>query len=375
MERALSRGPSGRCAHRPRGAARHRADRRRVAGRELHDLDDLERGLAQPRRRAPARPAGRGDLRSRPPRFRRWLASLDVVPAIRCCATTPRTSAVGAPRFEGRWDPDPADRVRVERLTRAIVRKLLHEPTVRLRDGGVDRDGLDLAAAVHELFGLPPVTTPLAARHARLAARAGPGRARGRRPARGWGARSRSCRSRRPATATGGAPSPSSAAAASSRGSSRRRCWTAASTSPCTRPRTSPPRTIRAGARRRAAARRRARRLVRPGPRAGGGAAGRPRRHRLAAAHARAAALRPDLRREPVRGNVDTRLRKRVERGLDGVVLAACGLDRLGLTARSASACPSSFVPEAGQGVVALQAPRRGRPRAARWTTPTRRAS
>src|SRR5881296_408760 len=43
--------------------------------------------------------------------------------------------------------------------------------------------------------------------------------------------------------------------------------------------------------------------------------------------------LEPELSVEPLRGNVETRLRKRGERGLDAVVLAACGLDRLGLTA------------------------------------------
>ena len=43
-------------------------------------------------------------------------------------------------------------------------------------------------------------------------------------------------------------------------------------------------------------------------------------------------ALEPDLQIEPMRGNIDTRLRKRVERGLDAIVLAACGLDRLGLS-------------------------------------------
>ncbi len=45
-------------------------------------------------------------------------------------------------------------------------------------------------------------------------------------------------------------------------------------------------------------------------------------------------ALEPTLSIEPLRGNIDTRLRKRGERGLDAVVLAACGLDRLGLGAR-----------------------------------------
>ena len=42
-------------------------------------------------------------------------------------------------------------------------------------------------------------------------------------------------------------------------------------------------------------------------------------------------ALELSLSIEPLRGNIDTRLRKRGERGLDAVVLAACGLDRLGL--------------------------------------------
>ncbi len=44
-------------------------------------------------------------------------------------------------------------------------------------------------------------------------------------------------------------------------------------------------------------------------------------------------ALEPTLSIEPLRGNIDTRLRKRGERGLDAVVLAACGLDRLALEA------------------------------------------
>ncbi len=42
-------------------------------------------------------------------------------------------------------------------------------------------------------------------------------------------------------------------------------------------------------------------------------------------------ALDETLSIEPLRGNIDTRLRKRRERGLDAIVLAACGLDRLGL--------------------------------------------
>ena len=71
-------------------------------------------------------------------------------------------------------------------------------------------------------------------------------------------------------------------------------------------------------------------------------------------------AARPDLVVEPVRGNVDTRLRKRGERGLDAVLLAACGLDRLGLADEIGfRLAVDRFVPEVGQGVVVLQT-RRG---------------
>jgi hydroxymethylbilane synthase len=66
--------------------------------------------------------------------------------------------------------------------------------------------------------------------------------------------------------------------------------------------------------------------------------------------------LEPDLRIEPLRGNIDTRLRKRAERGLDAVVLAACGLDRLGLAAEIDRRFePDEVLPEAGQGALALQ--------------------
>src|ERR671933_1577499 len=66
-------------------------------------------------------------------------------------------------------------------------------------------------------------------------------------------------------------------------------------------------------------------------------------------------ALEPTLRIEPLRGNVDTRLRKRGERGLDAIVLAACGLDRLGLSAEIGRRLdPDEVLPEAGQGAVAL---------------------
>ena len=67
-------------------------------------------------------------------------------------------------------------------------------------------------------------------------------------------------------------------------------------------------------------------------------------------------ALEPSLSIEPLRGNVDTRLRKRGERGLDAVVLAACGLDRLGLGREIGHRFePEEMLPEAAQGALALQ--------------------
>jgi hydroxymethylbilane synthase len=67
-------------------------------------------------------------------------------------------------------------------------------------------------------------------------------------------------------------------------------------------------------------------------------------------------ALDGTLSIEPLRGNIDTRLRKREERGLDAIVLAACGLDRLGLGGEIGHRFePETMLPEAGQGALALQ--------------------
>jgi hydroxymethylbilane synthase len=67
-------------------------------------------------------------------------------------------------------------------------------------------------------------------------------------------------------------------------------------------------------------------------------------------------ALEPSLAIEPLRGNVDTRLRKRRERRLDAIVLAACGLDRLGLSGEIGRRFdPQELLPEAAQGALALQ--------------------
>jgi hydroxymethylbilane synthase len=67
-------------------------------------------------------------------------------------------------------------------------------------------------------------------------------------------------------------------------------------------------------------------------------------------------ALRPDLRMAPLRGNLDTRLRKLDEGGYDAIVLAAAGLMRLGLGERiRARFAVGQMIPAPGQGALGLE--------------------
>jgi hydroxymethylbilane synthase len=66
--------------------------------------------------------------------------------------------------------------------------------------------------------------------------------------------------------------------------------------------------------------------------------------------------LRPDLRIEPLRGNLDTRLRKLDEGQYDAIVLAAAGLKRLGLEGRIRQIFePDVMLPAAGQGALGIE--------------------
>jgi len=67
-------------------------------------------------------------------------------------------------------------------------------------------------------------------------------------------------------------------------------------------------------------------------------------------------ALRPDLDVQPLRGNLDTRLRKLDEGEFDAIVLAAAGLKRLGLAQRiRAHFEPDQMLPCAGQGALGIE--------------------
>jgi hydroxymethylbilane synthase len=67
-------------------------------------------------------------------------------------------------------------------------------------------------------------------------------------------------------------------------------------------------------------------------------------------------ALRPDLDIHPLRGNVDTRIRKLEEGTYDGIILAAAGLNRLGRTELVREVIPTDIMcPAAGQGALGIE--------------------
>ena len=123
----------------------------------VYDIDDLEAVVAASLegRRAEAVRAER-IVAAEAARFREWQASLTVVPAIaslRAWAESIRSAELE--RLEGRLGALPdADRKLVEIATAQIVNKLLHVPTVRLKEAAVTADGVLYADAVRHLFGL-----------------------------------------------------------------------------------------------------------------------------------------------------------------------------------------------------------------------------
>jgi glutamyl-tRNA reductase len=89
--------------------------------------------------------------------FRRWLAALEVVPAItQLRALAEQIRIAELERMEARWEHlSPADRERLDQLTRSMLNKLLHRPTVRLKLAAEQGEPSHVAV-VNELFGLQP---------------------------------------------------------------------------------------------------------------------------------------------------------------------------------------------------------------------------
>jgi glutamyl-tRNA reductase len=128
-----------------------------VQGVTLVNIDDLESTVRQNIRvREGELAQGHAIVLEEAEQFSRWLAALSVVPAItslRALAESIRTAEVA--RMDGKWASlTPADRERVDALTRGVVNKLLHRPTVRLKELAAERDADEYARAVAELFDL-----------------------------------------------------------------------------------------------------------------------------------------------------------------------------------------------------------------------------
>ena len=123
----------------------------------LYDIDDLEAVVAESlgarRREADVAEA---IVAAEAERFRTWQASLDVVPAIaslRARAEEIRQRELA--KAEARLgDLSDAERRAVESVTAQIVNKLLHLPTVRMKEAAAAADGVIYADAVRHLFGL-----------------------------------------------------------------------------------------------------------------------------------------------------------------------------------------------------------------------------
>jgi glutamyl-tRNA reductase len=123
----------------------------------LYDIDDLEAIVSETLagRRGEAVRA-EAIVAAEAEKFHEWLASLDVVPAIaslRARAEEIREAELRkAEALLGRLDD--GERRAVESITSQIVNKLLHLPTVRMKQAAVSADGVIYAEAVRHLFGL-----------------------------------------------------------------------------------------------------------------------------------------------------------------------------------------------------------------------------
>jgi glutamyl-tRNA reductase len=130
---------------------------RDLPGVTLYDMDDLQREVARNLSVRQAEAARARTLVDRDvERFRSWIAGLDVLPTI--AALRERANSIVEQVLEEndqRWESlSEADRERLSAMARALVARLLHEPTLRLK-AGVEQDGSYVqVAALRELFGL-----------------------------------------------------------------------------------------------------------------------------------------------------------------------------------------------------------------------------
>ena len=123
-----------------------------LTGCYLYDIDDVEAVVAETlagRRREAER--AESIVAAEADRFREWQASLDVVPAI--ASLRARAEEIRAAELE-RAKLSGAERRAAESVTAAVLNKLLHLPTIRMKEAAAAADGVIYADAVRHLFGL-----------------------------------------------------------------------------------------------------------------------------------------------------------------------------------------------------------------------------
>ena len=129
----------------------------------LYNIDDLSRVVAEDAQQRQDEAARvEGIVHEATEEFMRWYASLRAAPTISALkAKAERIRRAEMERLAGRLAHlPPEDRQAMEQLTAALVSKLLHEPTVRLKEGWPEGDGEARIEAVRELFGLESEDPP-----------------------------------------------------------------------------------------------------------------------------------------------------------------------------------------------------------------------
>ena len=132
-------------------------------GIALYDMDDLQRAVARNLdERASEATEAFALVQEEVARFERWLGSLDVVPTISALRRRGDEVVEQVLREnETRWESlSEADHERLEVMARAVVSRLLHEPTLRLKDAAGDSSSYRHVHTLRELFGLEAALAP-----------------------------------------------------------------------------------------------------------------------------------------------------------------------------------------------------------------------
>ena len=330
-----------------------------------YDVDDLRRWWRRTCASGSARPSAR-----RPWWSARWPGSPRRLATSRWCRPSCRCGRSSRPSGAPRWTrrsrgcPAPARRRGRcwRRSSQAIVNKVLHAPIVKLRDSSRAGHGRRWTEVMSEIFGLRRSAGRARAnegpaRHARQPARPRPGGGGG-----GGAPRARRRGGDRAHPDLGRSAGPGRPRRLRGQGALREGDRGGAARRPRRRGRAQP----QGHARRAAAGLALAAYPPREdpptcsSPRDGGGLADLPAGAVVGTSSLRRRVLlaaRPDLRAEPIRGNVDTRLASSSDGDYDALVMAAAGLGGSGSARRARTPLdPDEFLPAVGQGILGVEA-------------------